>query len=41
MLRTDRVAHALDAAVPLTAGGIEIRLADPAEVRSAPNKTVA
>ena len=41
LLRTDRVADALDAGVPLTAGGIAIRLAEPDEVRSTPKKTVA
>jgi folate-binding protein YgfZ len=41
LLRIDRAADALDAGVPLTAGGIAIRLADPDSVRPAPNKTVA
>jgi folate-binding protein YgfZ len=41
LLRIDRAADALDAGVPLTAGGIEIRLADPDDVRPAPKKTVA
>ena len=41
MLRLDRVADVLDAGVPLTAGGIAIRLADPDDVRPAPTKTVA
>ena len=41
LLRIDRAADALDAGVPLTAGGIAIRLAEPDEVRSAPKKTVA
>jgi folate-binding protein YgfZ len=41
LLRIDRAADALDAGVPLTAGGIAIRLADPDEVRPAPKKTVA
>jgi folate-binding protein YgfZ len=41
LLRIDRVADALDAGVPLTAGGIAVRLADPDDVRSAPKKTVA
>jgi folate-binding protein YgfZ len=41
LLRIDRVADALDAGVPLTAGGIAIRLAEPHDVRSAPKKTVA
>src|SRR4051794_28368021 len=41
LLRIDRAADALDEGVPLTAGGIAIRLADPADVRPAPKKTVA
>jgi folate-binding Fe-S cluster repair protein YgfZ len=41
LLRIDRAADALDAGVPLTAGGIAIRLADPDDVRPAPKKTVA
>jgi folate-binding protein YgfZ len=41
LLRIDRAADALDAGVPLTAGGIAVRLAEPDEVRSAPKKTVA
>jgi tRNA-modifying protein YgfZ len=41
LIRIDRVADALDAGTPLTAGGIAIRLAEPDEVRSAPKKTVA
>jgi folate-binding protein YgfZ len=41
LLRIDRAADALDAGLPLTAGGIAIRLADPADVRPAPKKTVA
>ena len=41
LMRIDRVADALDAGTPLTAGGIAIRLAEPGEVRSAPKKTVA
>jgi folate-binding protein YgfZ len=41
LLRIDRAADALDAGVPLSAGGIEIRLADPDDVRPAPKKTVA
>jgi tRNA-modifying protein YgfZ len=41
LLRIDRVADALDTGVPLTAGGITVRLADPDDVRSAPKKTVA
>jgi folate-binding Fe-S cluster repair protein YgfZ len=41
LLRIDRAADALDAGVPLTAGGIAIRLVEPDDVRSAPKKTVA
>jgi tRNA-modifying protein YgfZ len=41
LLRIDRVADALDTGVPLMAGGIAVRLADPDDVRSAPKKTVA
>jgi folate-binding protein YgfZ len=41
LLRIDRVADALAADVPLTAGGIEVRLADPDDIRSAASKTVA
>jgi folate-binding protein YgfZ len=41
LLRIDRAADALDAGVPLTAGGIAIRLAEPDDVRPAPKKTVA
>jgi folate-binding Fe-S cluster repair protein YgfZ len=41
LIRLDRAADALDAAVPLLAGGIVIRLAEPDSVRLAPKKTVA
>jgi folate-binding protein YgfZ len=41
LLRIDRAADALDAGLPLTAGGIAIRLAEPDDVRSTPKKTVA
>ena len=41
LIRTDRVADALDAGVPLTAGGLEIRLAEPGDVRPTPKQTVA
>src|ERR1700712_4346967 len=40
-LRIDRAADALDAGVPLMAGGIAVRLADPGEVRFTPKQTVA
>jgi folate-binding Fe-S cluster repair protein YgfZ len=41
LIRIDRVADALDAAVQLTSGGLAIRLAEPDEVRSPPRQTVA
>jgi tRNA-modifying protein YgfZ len=41
LIRIDRAADALDAGTPLTSGGLGIRLAEPAEVRSAPKQTVA
>jgi hypothetical protein len=36
-----RVADALDAGLPLTAGGLAIRLTDPNDVRTPPKQTVA
>ena len=41
LVRTDRVVDALDASLPLTAGGLGIRLAEPDVVRAAPKQTVA
>jgi hypothetical protein len=41
LIRTDRVANALDAGLPLTAGGLTLRLTEPEIVRATPNKTVA
>ena len=41
LVRTDRVADALDAGLSLIAGGLGLRLAEPEVVRPAPNKTVA
>jgi folate-binding protein YgfZ len=41
LMRLDRAADALDAAVPLLAGGIVVRLAEPGAVRIVPKKTVA
>jgi hypothetical protein len=41
LVRIDRVADALDAATPLTSGGLAIHLAAPDEVRSPPRQTVA
>ena len=41
LLRTDRVADALDAGASLSAGGLAIHLTDPGDVRPAPTQTVA
>jgi folate-binding protein YgfZ len=41
LVRTDRAADAIDAGVPLTAGGIGVRLADVDSIRPAEKKTVA
>jgi folate-binding protein YgfZ len=41
LIRLDRAADAQDAALPLLAGGIEVRLAEPGEVRATLKKTVA
>jgi folate-binding Fe-S cluster repair protein YgfZ len=41
LIRTDRVADALQAGAALTAGGIGIRLADPDAIRAAHGQTVA
>jgi hypothetical protein len=41
LLRTDRVADALDAGASLSAGGLAIHLADPNDIRPAPKQTVA
>src|SRR6478752_2261946 len=41
LIRTDRVADALEAGTALTAGGLAIRLADPDDLRSPPKQTVA
>jgi folate-binding protein YgfZ len=41
LVRTDRAADAVDAGVPLTAGGIDVRLADVDSIRPAAKKTVA
>jgi folate-binding protein YgfZ len=41
LVRTDRVADALDAGTPLTSGGLALRLAEPDDVRPAPKQTVA
>jgi tRNA-modifying protein YgfZ len=41
LLRTDRVADALDAGATLSAGGLAIHLVDPNDIRPAPKQTVA
>jgi folate-binding protein YgfZ len=41
LIRVDRAADALAAGVPLTAGGLALRLADPDDLVSAPKQTVA
>ena len=41
LMRTDRVADALDAGLTLSAGGLAIRLTDPNDVRTPPKQTVA
>jgi tRNA-modifying protein YgfZ len=41
LMRTDRVADALDQGLPLTAGGLAVRLADPDALRSPAKPTVA
>ena len=41
LIRTDRVADALEAGLALSAGGLGIRLADPDAVRAAVKQTVA
>jgi tRNA-modifying protein YgfZ len=41
LLRTDRVADALDAGATLSAGGLAIHLADPNDVKQTPKQTVA
>jgi tRNA-modifying protein YgfZ len=41
LIRTDRVADALEGGVKLTAGGLGIRLADPGAIRAAAKQTVA
>ena len=41
LIRIDRVADALDAGLPLTAGGLSLRLAEPDVVRTPPKQTVA
>jgi tRNA-modifying protein YgfZ len=41
LIRTDRVADALDAGVALTAGGLAIHVADAGDLRAAAKQTVA
>jgi tRNA-modifying protein YgfZ len=41
LIRIDRTADALQAGVPLTSGGLAIRLADPADLSATPKQTVA
>jgi folate-binding protein YgfZ len=41
LIRIDRAADALAAGMPLTAGGIAIRLAEPDDLLTAPKQTVA
>jgi folate-binding Fe-S cluster repair protein YgfZ len=41
LLRLDRAADAIDAGIPLTAGGIPIRVADPDDLKLSEKKTVA
>src|ERR1700722_329382 len=41
LIRIDRASEALDAATPLTSGGLAIRLAEPDDVRPVPKQTVA
>lgn len=41
LIRTDRAADALDAGIPLTAGGLALRIADPDALRSPTKQTVA
>jgi tRNA-modifying protein YgfZ len=41
LIRTDRAADALHAGVPLTAGGLAIRIAEPDDLLVAPKQTVA
>jgi tRNA-modifying protein YgfZ len=41
LLRIDRVAEAIEAGMPLTAGGLTLRVADPDALQGAPKQTVA
>ena len=41
LIRIDRAAEALEAGIPLTSGGLALRIADPEALRMAPKQTVA
>ena len=41
LIRIDRASEALEAGTPLTAGGLEIRIAEPDELRLQPKQTIA
>ena len=41
LIRVDRVGETLEAGIPLTAGGLAIRITDPDELRNLPRQTVA
>jgi tRNA-modifying protein YgfZ len=41
LIRVDRVGETLEAGIPLTAGGLSIRITDPDELRNLPRQTVA
>jgi folate-binding protein YgfZ len=41
LIRIDRASEALEAGLPLTAGGLSIRITEPDELRLQPNQTVA
>jgi len=41
LIRIDRASEALEAGLPLTAGGLSIRIAEPDELRNLPRQTVA
>jgi folate-binding protein YgfZ len=41
LIRIDRASEALEAGLPLTAGGLSIRIAEPDELRNTPRQTVA
>jgi tRNA-modifying protein YgfZ len=41
LIRIDRASEALEAGLPLTAGGLAIRITEPDELRLQPRQTVA